>query len=140
MPELDELSAQRLATCHEDLQRLVREVARHIPVRVTCGYRSPEEQERLYRLGKTKARPGQSKHNVMPARAVDIVPLPVDWKALPRWYYFGGFVKGVAAALGIRVRWGGDWDDDHDPSNTRFFDGPHFELIDDDHQSGPARG
>mgnify|MGYP001265996655 CR=1 FL=1 len=125
---LDELSEKRLATCHEDLQRLVREVARHMRIRVTAGYRSPEEQERLWRLGRSKARPGQSKHNRLPSEAVDIVPLPVDWDDIARWHYFGGFVMGVAAVLGIQVRWGGDWNRNDDPGDERFFDGPHFEL------------
>ena len=36
-------------------------------------------------------------------------------------FEFVGIVKGVAAQLGIRVRWGGNF--------KTFFDGPHWELV-----------
>src|SRR3989304_316651 len=46
---------------------------------LTCTYRSPAEQAQLYAQGRTKpgkivtyAKPGQSKHNVMPSNAFDI--------------------------------------------------------------------
>jgi hypothetical protein len=60
--------------------------------------------------------------------AVDVAPYPVDWNDKERFYYFAGFVKGVASSLGISIRWGGDWNSDNNLKNQTFFDLPHFEL------------
>lgn len=49
--------------------------------------------------------------------------------ALKRWYSFGGYVKATADRLGIKIRWGGDWDGDFDFRDQNFNDLPHFELI-----------
>ena len=32
--------------------------------------------------------------------------------------------------LGIKLRWGHDWDGDIDLNDQKFNDGPHYELID----------
>jgi len=63
-----------------------------------------------------------------PARAVDVVPYPIDWDDREGFYAFGGFVKGVASQKGIKIRWGGDWDSDNDLHDQNFIDLPHFEL------------
>lgn len=47
---------------------------------------------------------------------------------LARWYYFGGYVCGVASELGIPVRWGGDWNGNRKVDDQTFHDLPHFEL------------
>jgi peptidoglycan L-alanyl-D-glutamate endopeptidase CwlK len=36
---------------------------------------------------------------------------------------------GIAAKMGIKIRWGGDWDRDEELHDQTFFDLPHFELI-----------
>lgn len=51
-------------------------------------------------------------------------------KDLGRWYYFGGYVCGVADELGIAVRWGGDWDGDREIRDQSFNDLPHVERVD----------
>jgi hypothetical protein len=53
--------------------------------------------------------------------AIDVVPYPVDWDNINAFYEFAGRVKQKADELGIKVRWGGDFDG--------FFDGPHWELV-----------
>ena len=84
--------------------------------------------------GKRKTRPtapgspNYSKHNQEPSLAVDVAPWPIDWNDSHRFYHFAGFVLGIAAALNIRLRWGGDWDSDFDLRDQTFFDLPHFEL------------
>ncbi len=52
--------------------------------------------------------------------AVDVIPYPIDWENITRFYRFGGFVKAIAVMLGIPLIWGGDW--------QKFKDLPHFEL------------
>lgn len=51
-------------------------------------------------------------------------------KNLMRFYSFGGFVKGAAAAMGIGIRWGGDWDGDTFHDDQTFDDLVHFEETD----------
>ena len=48
---------------------------------------------------------------------------------LKRWHLFAGRVLGIAAAFGIQLRWGGDWDRDHRFQDQRFDDYPHFEIV-----------
>jgi peptidoglycan L-alanyl-D-glutamate endopeptidase CwlK len=64
-----------------------------------------------------------------PSLAVDVVPYPLNWNDLIRFYTFGGFVLGTARKLGIHIRWGGDWDSDHVLDDQTFMDLPHYELV-----------
>jgi peptidoglycan L-alanyl-D-glutamate endopeptidase CwlK len=90
------------------------------------------------------------------SNAVDVVPYPLDWRFendlmqskkqhttgewirslnmdvvhnMQRWFKFGGFVLGMAQKMDIPLIWGGDWDGDHQMSDQRFDDLPHFELM-----------
>lgn len=121
-------SRARLATCHPDLQRVLLEVVRHFDCTVVCGERGKAEQDAAFASGNSKARFGESSHNYSPSLAVDVVPYPVDWKDLDRIRYFAGFVKGVAAAMGVDLVWGGDWNDNTVLSDQKFNDLPHFEI------------
>ena len=69
-----------------------------------------------------------SHHNSDPSRAVDVAPYPIDWNDTERFGRFAGFVLGMAAAMGIPLRWGGDWDRDNDTHDQKFNDLVHFEL------------
>ena len=120
--QFSEISKHRLSTAHTDLQALFNTVIKYRDCSVLCGYRSRHDQNQLYQQGKSHAMYPQSKHNHYPSLAVDVVPFPVDWKDINRFYHFAGFVFGIAAQMGIRMKWGGDF--------NGFFDGPHFELID----------
>lgn len=93
---------------------------------VTEGYRSPAAQDALYEQGRTKPgnvvtykRGGESKHNTMPARALDVAFLlsngQVSWSA-ELLTKFAQLMKAADA----RVGWGGDW--------LKFKDRPHFEV------------
>lgn len=90
------------------------------------GYRSPAEQDELFTQGRTKPglivtykRGGESKHNLVPAQALDVAFLldngQVSWSAelLRR---FAQLMKAASA----QVHWGGDW--------PGFKDRPHFEV------------
>lgn len=129
MKEFGKASKERLGTCHSDLQRLFAEVQKRYDCTIVCGYRGEEDQEEAYRTGKSKVRFPNSKHNQSPSLAVDVVPFPIDWKDRTRFYHFAGFVLGVAAGMGIKIRWGGDWDGDFVLNDQKFFDLPHFELV-----------
>ena len=128
MAKFGKRSKDRLNTCHEDLVDLFNEVIKHFDCTVLEGHRGQQLQNRYYNEGKSKVKYPNGKHNASPSNAVDIVPYPVDWKDTDRMYYFAGFVKGVAAVMGIPIRWGGDWDDDTEVKDTNFKDLHHFEL------------
>ena len=129
MPNFSKTSLDRLATCDYRLQILFEEVVKHFDCTVICGHRGQAEQEAAYAARKSRARFGQSPHNFEPSRAVDVAPYPIDWNDLDRFQFFGGFVLGVAAAMGVPLRWGGDWNGNRKLSDNRFNDLPHFELI-----------
>lgn len=52
-------------------------------------------------------------------------------RALGRWYLFAGYVRATADRLGIRVRYGADWDGDFEVKDQNFHYLPHWELLDD---------
>lgn len=129
MPKLSIASSQKLRECHPDLQRLIDEAAKSFDFTVICGHRGKAEQDKAFNEGRSKVQFPNSKHNALPSLAVDIVPYPIDWNDVRRFYYMGGYVLGVAERLGIKVRWGGDWNGNFEIKDQNFHDLPHFELI-----------
>ena len=130
MPSFGKSSRAKLDTCHQDIQLLCQAVIDSgFDITILEGHRSNERQAELLKEGKTKVGPGKSKHNSNPSRAVDIAPWPIDWEDREQFTFLAGYMKGMAAALGIKIRWGGDWDQDFQLSDNRFDDLPHFELI-----------
>jgi peptidoglycan LD-endopeptidase CwlK len=127
MPAFSGASLANLATCDERLQRVFREVVKHFDCQVLEGHRSAERQLEMHALGRSKIKAG-GKHNASPSLAVDVAPFPVNWDDTQRFHYFAGFVKGVAAQLGVNLRWGGDWDSDTEVKDETFRDLPHFEI------------
>jgi len=129
MPKFGKRSKANLATCHPDLQRIFNEVIEHYDCSVICGRRSKEDQDKAYNEGRSKVQWPNSKHNGTPSMAADVVPYPIDWQAIRRFYMFVGVVRGVAAMLGIKTRCGADWDGDMEVKDQNFHDLPHFELV-----------
>lgn len=127
MPSFSELSLARLSTCHPDLQRLFGAVILKIDCTALDGYRSEALQNRAFDEGKSKVRWPDGKHNKFPSDAVDVGPWPLDWNDWKSFYYFGGIVMATAWALGIDIRWGGDWNGNNDLKDQNFFDLVHFE-------------
>jgi len=128
MARFGRTSMSRLNTCDEDLVELFEKVVERFDCSVLEGHRGEKLQNKYFDEGKSKLKFPNGKHNDYPSNAVDVVPYPVDWEDTDRMYYFAGFVKGIAHAMGIPIRWGGDWDDDTEVKDTGFKDLPHFEL------------
>lgn len=128
MPKFGTRSLESLNTAHEDLQNLFKEVVKTFDCSVIEGFRDEERQNSLYHSGYSKAKYAQSRHNVNPSNAVDVVPYPVDWDDANRFYLFAGYVLSTANRLGINVKWGGDWDGDLDIKDNLFNDLAHWEL------------
>lgn len=110
MPNLNALSLSRLGTCHPDLKRLILEVSSQTPIVVICGHRTESEQNAAYGTGHSRLQWPLSRHNTYPSRAVDIAPAPLDWDNVARFRALAALVKAEAEAMGIPVRWGGDFE------------------------------
>lgn len=120
-------SRQRLATVNPTLQAVVQRAFETVPFDVTVieGIRSKERQAQLVKQGASKTM--NSKH--LTGNAVDLAPYPVDWNNKERFNTLAAHVLAAAKELGVKVRWGGDWNQNGDWKDERFYDGPHFELL-----------
>ena len=132
MAKFGKTSRERLATSDERLQKVFNEVIKYIDCSVLEGHRDERRQNRLFEEGKTKVQYPMGRHNSNPSRAVDVTPYPVDWDDRERQTLFAGFVLGIARSMDIKIRWGGDWNEDQefsgrDPKQT-FNDYVHFEI------------
>lgn len=123
------LQAQRLKGVDAALAQVVYAIANrakaelNVSTTVVYGYRSAEEQERLYAQGRTtpgnvvtRARGGQSPHNFF--AAVDIAPVrggKVEWENAAFWA-----IVSQEVAKRPELVWGGGW--------ASFPDRPHIEL------------
>jgi len=129
MPRFSAQSEERLATCDERLQRVMREVVKHFDCTVLEGHRGQAAQDEAFRTGRSKKQWPNGEHNKQPSMAVDVAPYPINWKDEKRFYYFAGYVMAVALSMDITLRWGGDWDRDTDVRDQTFFDLVHFEIV-----------
>lgn len=122
-------SEARLAGCDPRLRALFDDVLQICDCTIVSGRRGEEEQNELHRAGKSQLRYPDSKHNACPSLAVDAAAYPIDWKDRERATLFAGLVLGMAAARGLALRWGGDWDRDWQVSDNGFDDLWHFEIV-----------
>ena len=129
MPKFGKKSKFRLLSCDYRLQDVMNEVINYVDCSVLEGRRDEERQNKLFDEGKTKVRFPNGRHNARPSRAVDVVPYPVDWNDRERFHLFAGFVLGIARSMGIKLRWGGDWNMNFEVDDNKFDDFPHFELL-----------
>lgn len=75
--------------------------------------------------------PLMSNHRKMPdgfGRAIDAAPYPIDWNDIGRFERLALLIFRAAAAEGVKVRWGADWDNDGNFRERGETDSPHFEL------------
>ena len=128
MPKFGKRSRSRLSTCDSRLQNLFNEIIKYFDCSILEGHRGEKEQNEAYAKGNSKLRYPDGKHNADPSKAVDVAPYPIDWSDRDRFHYFGGFVLGIASQIGLKIRWGGDWDRDTEVKDNRFDDLPHFEI------------
>jgi hypothetical protein len=133
MPKFSNKSNLQLDTCHPLLQDLFRAVIKEYDCAVIEGHRARRRQNQLYQQGKSKVKWPDGKHNVMPSEAVDVGPWirpdGIPWNEPNQFYVFSGYVLSKAKEMGIKVRWGGDWDGDHDVNDQWFNDLGHWELL-----------
>lgn len=135
MPAFGKISRERLDTCDPRLVRLFDIVVERFDCAVLEGRRSRERQDQLYAEGKSRLKWPEGKHCAeAPALscAVDVAPF-IRGKASYNQHhciYFAGYVIATAEAMGLKIRWGGDWDGDKEPiTDQDFQDLVHFELV-----------
>lgn len=116
-----------------------KEVVQDTDFTVIWGARGREAQEEAFRTGHSTKRWPDSKHNAEPpnlSNAVDIAPWHAEkphirWNAEREFVYLAGRMMQAASMLGVRLRWGGDWDMDQDLYDKNLpFDLGHFERVD----------
>lgn len=92
---------------------------------ITEGVRTATRQMELYKTGKSQC-DGiyiKSKHQLKAdgyGHAVDLYPLPIQYKNMTPYITLAKHIKEKAKQLGIKIQWGGDW--------AKFKDYPHWEL------------
>lgn len=139
MKTLGQKSIARLEGIHPDLVDVVKRAIKltACDFSVISGVRTPEQQADLYAQGRTK--PGKivtwtlkSRH--LPAddgygHAVDLAPYPLDWDTSAKFDAIAASMLQAAKELGVKIRWGADWDMDGVPRERGETDSPHFELV-----------
>lgn len=127
-----ERSAKVRATLDPRLKRIVDELLPLIDVSLISGHRGEEEQNSLFRTGKSTLEYPQSKHNAYPSLAVDLQPYPSPVRDEKLWGalgYIAGTAMGIARKHGVTLRWGGDWNRNGDMTDQKFDDLFHLEII-----------
>ena len=128
-------SISALETCVPQLQILARRTLATglIDFAILEGHRDKKRQNQLYNDGKSKTLWPISKHNRLASEAFDVAPIingQVSWKA-PHHIYLAGIMLTIGETLlGLRIRWGGNWDQDLEPiTDQDFQDLGHYEIF-----------
>lgn len=109
-----------------------------VDFKVLEGVRTKERQAELYAQGRTKTGnivtwTMNSRHFIDKStgygHAVDLLPDPYDWKDLSNFDAVAKAMFAAADELGVKIRWGRDWDGDGIVGEKGETDSPHFELV-----------
>ena len=128
MAKFSKISRDRLATCHVDLQKVMNAAIKRSDFSILCGHRGAKEQNDAFERGTSQLKWPKSKHNKKPSLAVDCAPYPIDWNNIARFIALADIVLDEAKKLGIKIRWGADWNRNGKWQDEKFRDWPHFEL------------
>lgn len=125
-------SSRVLSEVHFELALLAREMLAMeiMDIAAICGRRGKEAQDKAFAKGHSKARWGESKHNVIEptlSSAIDLAPVingKIPWNetdpGYEYWYIMGGMAMAAAKKLSIEIKWG---------YYFKFKDLPHFERV-----------
>lgn len=127
-------SKERLSTVDPRLQAVFDWALRLglVDISIIEGYRGKERQNSFFPK-KSRVRYPNSKHNSIPSQAIDAAPFvngEISWKRV-HCIYLAGIIVCLGAVMGVRIRWGGNWDMDGEPiTDQDFQDLVHYEVID----------
>ena len=129
-------SEGKLQTVHNDLRLVMREALSMnlMDFTITEGHRVKEKQDEYSNSDppKSKVQWPNSKHNKIPAEAVDAAPWIKDHISYDHRHccMLAGIILTSAKYLGVTVRWGGNWDMDFEPvTDQDFQDLVHYEIV-----------
>ena len=131
-------SLSRLDQLHPDLKKVLNVAIKERDFTIIEGHRDKQAQDHYFNTKKSNLMWPQSKHNKVPSLAVDVAPWfrekpHIRWSDIEAFRALGNYIIGVAAGLGIKIRWGGDWamnlGVNWDYSDQSFIDLPHLELV-----------
>ena len=113
--------ALKLADAHPDLVKwyLEKVKPRFADAHISWSFRDKDSQEQAFLDGKSKLHFPNSKHNQVPALALDLFQLDIHGLALWRWGYFRD-ISDMAAVDADPILWGGLW--------KSIGDSDHFQL------------
>lgn len=122
----------KLVQVHPKLVSVIREARQQAEFSIIWGLRGEADQNAAFASGKSKLKYPLSAHNGTKdplmagvahtiSDAVDFLPIRTAFTRNEPFYYIAGIIKEVAANKGIRIRWGGMWDND----NIFEFEKPH---------------
>ena len=135
-------SKEKLKDVHPKLAKIVARAIElsEVDFTVVQGNRTQAQQDALYAQGRTKPGPIVTKtrnSNHIGGRAVDIMPW-IDGKLFmpdrptkedaKLWFRINQAMQLAACEDGIKLRWGGDFNQDGNLTNDSFVDLPHWEL------------
>jgi hypothetical protein len=133
MPKFGSASKRELKSCVAELQTLANEVIKIFDFSVLEGHRNERDQNIAFAKGASQRQWPLGEHNSKPSKAMDVSPWPIDWKneevARQRFVLLAGFMLCTALRLGIKLRWGGDWNGNLDTRDEKFRDYGHFEVV-----------
>lgn len=141
--------------CDDQLQTVLNVSITVYNFSVVCGHRGEAAQNRAFATGFSKVKFPEGKHNKLPSEAFDIYPyhkkygcltghhsqvtaiadelnmtlLEVENWITQEFCIMAGVVLASAATMGVKIRWGGDWDCDGDRLDQKFDDLAHFEKV-----------
>lgn len=128
---LSKRSQNQLNTCDPRIIKLFTRVNEVMRCSILEGHRNEKDQNAAFKRGASKLQWPNGNHNKFPSLAVDALPLPIDWKDTRQMVLFAGIVLGIAAEMGLKIRWGGDWNRNVNMNDEKgLVDLPHFEIED----------
>ena len=141
MPSFGKGSLMQLASCHPKLQKVLLATINDGPdFTIVEGWRGKAAQDAAFAAGLSQKKWPEGNHNNIRnnqpySRAADIAPWPVDWKEGEkphlRFAFLMGNLYAHAVVLGIKVRFGMDWNQNF-IVDENFIDLPHVELAADE--------
>jgi len=129
MYEYSERSLKNLESCDRHIKFIMLEVIKRVDCSIIWGHRGEKEQDIAFHTGYSEKEYPDSKHNVYPSEAIDVIPYPSKWEKERNFYFLAGEIFAIAYIFNIELRWGGDFNCDRNFYNDRWLDLGHFEIV-----------
>ena len=129
MARFGKRSMRNLEGVHPLLVDWALELVTIVDCSVVSGVRDMTTQRQYVSLGVSKTM--NSMHLIQPdgyGHAVDLAPYPIKWERTRSFDLLAGIGLGLAFKMGIKIRWGGDFNQNMDVYDENFNDLGHFEI------------